>query len=357
MGRRAVVSALAPNPEAALEALVLEDQPAPHPSSPDDVVVAVRAANVGWVDLLMTSGQYQHVPEPPYTPGLEWSGEVISVGDAVTQWKVGDRVIADGLLTGPRSLGAHRKWGGFASFAVAPESALVALPPELSFEEGACLLGGHETAWHALVHRARLQPGESVLILGATGSTGLAAVQIAHHLGTQVIAAGRTPEKLAIVKELGADHLLRTTDASGAPRRFKDEVKQLTGGRGVDVVYDALGGEVSTEALRACAFGARFVLVGWSATPFVAREGRDPNVLPTNLILMKSIDVLGSPAAIAAHADPALRRTRLDAVLALVKGGLRPRVDATYGLAELKGALHAKWESRHVGNVVVHPDA
>ena len=356
MGRRAIVSALAPNPEAALNALLLEDQPQPE-AAPNDVVVAVRAANVGWVDLLMTSGQYQHVPEPPYTPGLEWAGEVIAVGASVTRWKLGDRVIADGLRTGPRSLGAHRAWGGFASYAVAPEDALVSLPAALSFEEGACLLGGHETAWHALVHRARLQPGESVLVLGATGSTGLAAVQIAHHLGTKVIAAGRTPEKLAIVKEHGADHLLRTVDESGASRRFKDEVKALTGGRGVDVVYDALGGEVSTEALRACAFGARFVVVGWSATPFVARGGRDPNVLPTNLILMKSIDVLGSPAAIAAHADPALRQVRLDAVLTLAAGGLPPRVDVTYPLAALKDALHAKWKSRHVGNVVVQPDA
>ncbi|MCA9614945.1 MAG: NADPH:quinone oxidoreductase family protein [Polyangiales bacterium] len=353
MGRRAVVSALASNPEAALDALVLEDQPTPQPG-PGDVVVAVRAANVGWVDLLMTSGQYQHVPEPPYTPGLEWAGEVVAVGEGVTTFAPGDRVIADGLLTGPRSLGNHRRWGGFASWAVAPESALVRLPDALSFEQGACLLGGHETAYHALVNRARLRAGESVLILGATGSTGLAAVQIAHHLGTKVIAAGRTPSKLEVVKEHGADCLLRTVDDEGNPRRFKEDVKALTGGRGVDVVYDVLGGELSTEALRACAFGARFVVVGWSATPFVARGGRDPNVLPTNLILMKSIDVLGSPAAIAVHRDPSLRQERLDAVLALATS-LPPRVDATYPLDQLTDALRAKWKSTHVGNVVVTP--
>jgi NADPH2:quinone reductase len=304
------------------------------------------------VDLVMASGQYQHVPEPPYTPGLEYAGDVVAVGRptapvgrASVPARPGDRVLVDGMATGPRSLGAHRREGGFGSYAVAPASAVIPLPEGLSYDEGACLLGGFETAWHALVHRARVKPGETVLVLGASGSTGLAAVQVAKKLGAIVIAAGRSREKLAAARE--ADHLVGV-DA------LRDEVKALVP-RGVDVVYDAVGGPISVEALRACGFGARFVVVGWSSTPFVARGGRDPNVLPTNLILMKSIDVLGSPAAIAAHRDPALRQVRLDQILAWAREGLRPHVGAVYPFEALKEALTAKWEGRHAGNVVVRP--
>lgn len=349
-GRRYVVTALGDTPlDTFARHLRREDQAQPVPSRLDDVVVRVRSAAVGWVDLLMASGQYQHVPEPPYTPGLEYAGVVAAVGAQVRDLAVGDAVVADGMSTGPRSLGDHRRWGGFASWAVAPASALIPLPSGLSFDEGACLLGGAETAWHALVHRARLQPGESVLVLGATGSTGLATVRLAKHLGATVIAVGRTPEKLQAAASCGADHLV-TTDGG----RLRDQVKALTGGRGADVVYDAVGGELSAEALRACAFGARFLVVGWAATPFVARGGRDPNVLPTNLILMKGIDVLGSPAAIAAHRDPALRASRLSEIRSRADA-LRPHVGATFPLDELPSALQAKWEGRFPGNVVVHP--
>lgn len=344
-GRRAVVTALGATPLETFERhLQIAAQDRPDPAE-DEVVIAVRAAAVGWVDLVMASGQYQHVPEPPYTPGLEYAGEIVAVGRASAPARIGDRVLVDGMATGPRSLGAHRREGGFGSYAVAPASAVIPLPEGLGDDEGACLLGGFETAWHALVHRARVQPGETVLVLGASGSTGLAAVQVAKKLGATVLAAGRSREKLAAARE--ADHLVGVD-------RLKDEVKALVP-RGVDVVYDAVGGPISVEALRACAFGARFVVVGWSSTPFVARGGRDPNVLPTNLILMKSIDVLGSPAAIAAHRDPALRQVRLDQILAWAREGLRPHVGAVYPFDRLKEALTAKWEGRHAGNVVVRP--
>ena len=135
-GRRAILTALATSPQDALErALQLDPQPAPGAPAPDEVVIAVRAAAVGWVDLLMTSGQYQHVPELPYTPGLEFAGEVVAVGSAVTRPAVGDLVIADGLRTGPRSLGAHRRFGGFASYAVAPADAVIPLPAGFSLAE------------------------------------------------------------------------------------------------------------------------------------------------------------------------------------------------------------------------------
>lgn len=352
-GRRATLTALAADTPAALDALQIVDQPVPGPLAPDDVLIAVRSAAVGWVDLLMMTGQYQHVPRPPYTPGLEFAGEVAAVGAAVDPALLGARVIADGLRTGPRSLGAHREHGGFATWALAPAHAVIPLPDPLSFDEGACLLGGHETAYHALVRRAHLQLGETLLVLGATGSTGLAAVQLGKLLGATVIAVGRDDAKLAVTVAHGADHLVRTGD--GAPR-LKDDLKALTGGRGVDVVFDAVGGPLSVEALRGAAFGARFVVVGWAATPDAARGGREANTLPTNLILMKGIDVLGSPAAIAVHRDPSLREERLARVLAWAgEGRLRPLVARTFPLSELRAALRAKWDSVHPGNIVVHP--
>ncbi len=356
-GRHAVVRALASTPLEALEQqLELQVQAAPDPAqlAADEVVVAVRSACVGWVDLLMMSGQYQHVPEPPYTPGLEFAGEVVWRGGLVTAVEVGASVIADGLRTGPRSLGGHRRWGGFASYAVAPASAVLPLPSGFSFDEGACLLGGTETAYHALVTRAAVREGETVLVLGATGSTGLAAVALAKLLGATVIAAGRSAAKLETARMLGADHLV-VVGAQDAPR-LRDSVKQLTGGRGADVIYDPVGGELSVEALRAAAFGARFVVVGWAGTPLVARGGREANQLPTNLILMKSIDVLGSPAAISVHRDPSLRIERLARILAWAQAGqLRPHVSASFGLTAVVEALREKWDGRHAGNVVVHP--
>ncbi len=356
-GRRVVIDALGASPPDALEHhLRLEDDPHPDPGelAGDDVVIEVRSAAVGWVDLLMLSGQYQHVPAPPYTPGLEFAGTIVWRGASVADVNIGDAVIADGLYTGPRSQGAHRRWGGFARYAVAPASAVIPLPPGFSFDEGACLLGGTETAFHALVHRGKVQAGEVVLVLGATGSTGLAAVQMAKRLGATVIAVGRSADKLAIAERCGADHVVVVGDDDTA--RLRDEVKRLTSGHGADVIYDPVGGARSTEALRAAAFGARFLVVGWAATPRVARGGRDPNLLPTNLVLMKGIDVLGSPAAIAVHREPALRAPRLARILAWARDGeMRPMIGAQFALDDVAAALRAKWEGRYAGNIVVCP--
>lgn len=349
-GLRASVTKLGETPlDALADHLEITSEAAPIDRlGPNDALIAVRSANVGWVDLLMASGQYQHVPEPPYTPGLEFAGEVVAVGDEANL-VAGTRVIANGLRTGPRSLGEHRRWGGFASYAIAPADALLPLPDTLSFDEGACLFGGAITAYHALITRADVKRGESVLVLGATGSTGLAAVSLAKRLGATVIAVGRTEAKLEVTKTYGADHLVVLDE----PAALRDRVKALTDGRGADVVYDAVGGELSMHALRAARFGARFVVVGWASTPFAGRA-QAANVLPTNLILMKSIDVLGSPAAIAAHRDPALAEKRLEDILAWAKD-LRPHVAASFALTELSVALEAKWSGKHPGNVVVRP--
>ena len=363
-GRRVVVRELGESPMEALEAHVaLETQPPPDPAAlaEDDVIVAVKASGVNWVDLIMTSGQYQHVPEPPYTPGLEYAGEVAWVGPAVSGLAIGDRGMADGLLTGPRSLGAHRRWGGWASWAVAPAKALLPLPEALSFDQGATVLGAYETAYHALVFRGRLQAGESVLIVGASGTTGLAAVHVAKALDATVIATGRRAEKLEVVKAEGADHVIATADGEGGVRRFRDEVKELTGGRGVDVVHDGVGGKLTYESLRSARFGARYLIVGWAATPFVAkgkggRGAPNANVIPTNLIMMKGLDVLGCPAAITAHKDPSIRAERLAAIRRwLEEGAVRPLVSASWPLEEVHEAMRAKWKSAYPGAITVRP--
>jgi NADPH2:quinone reductase len=301
----------------------------------------------------MTSGQYQHVARPPYTPGLESSGEVLWTGRDVRGVRVGDRVIVDGFLAGPRSLGAYQSQGGFATYAVVPEEAARPIPGALSFDQAASLLGSYETAYHCLVTRGRVQAGETVLVHGASGATGLAAVQVAKLLGATVIATGRSDAKNAIVKAEGADHVVKSDG-------FREAVKELTGGRGVDVVYDGVGGEISIESLRCVRFGARFLVVGWASTPFVARgKGQrgapNANVLPTNLIMMKGLDVLGCPTAISTVMDPASRAPRLAQVMAWAeRGEIRPHVSHVYPLAEFRAAMRAKWAGEFVGGGVLH---
>jgi NADPH:quinone reductase len=350
-GLRVVVTELGAEPRQAIEQhTALEEMAPPDPESlaPRDVVVAVHSASVGWVDLLMTSGQYQHRPPLPYTPGMEYAGVVTWAGAEAGAVTVGDRVLVDAFHAGPRSLGAYQRWGGFASYAVAPVEAVRPIPGALTFDQACNLLGNYETAYHGLVTRGRLQAGETVLVHGASGATGLAAVHLAKLLGATVIATGRSPAKLAVVAAQGADHVLD----SAAPLR--DAVKALTGGRGVDVVYDGVGGDLSVESLRCLRFGGRFLVVGWAATP---QAGRGPaNVLPTNLILMKGIDVLGCPTFIATVHDPALRPPRLAQILGWAEEGrLRPHVSHVFPLAEFRAAMRAKWNGEVIGGCVVRP--
>jgi NADPH:quinone reductase len=342
-GHRVVVPALGETPLAALETATLEPQSAPTPGA-REVVVAVKSASVGWVDLIMMAGQYQHVPAPPYTPGLEYAGVVAAVGPDAP-FTVGDRVLVDPFLAGPRSLGAYRAFGGFASYAVAPAEAVLPLPAALSFDQACNLLGNYETAYHCLLTRGRLQAGESVLILGASGATGLAAVHLAKLLGATVIATGRSDERLAIVREQGADHVLNTSNL----KALRDDVKRLTG-KGVDVVYDGVGGEISAVALRTLRFGGRFLIVGWAATPGAI------NQLPTNLIMMKGLDVLGCPTVISTVNDEALRPPRLAQVLAWASAGqIKPHVSHVFPLAEFKTAMQLKWRGEVIGGCVLHP--
>lgn len=361
-GQRAVITEYGHTPLDAVEHhLTFEPQPVPDLSrlAPGDLIIKVESAAVGWVDLLMSSGQYQHMARPPYTPGLEYSGTVVAVGDGVApdKIKIGDRVLNDGFVTGPRSQGAYQRYGGFATYAVAPQTGVLKLPEAFSFDQGCNLLGNYETAYYCLVTCGQIQPGETVLIHGASGSTGLAAVHIACLMGATVIATGRSPEKLAQVKAHGAHHTVCTSEHP----RFREQVKALTDGKGVDMVYDGVGGDVSLESLRCVTFGARFLIVGWASTPFVAkgkgqRGAPGANVLPTNLIMMKGLKVLGCPTVISTHHNPALRPARLKQLMAWAdEGRLSPCVVQSFPMSQLKEAMLAKWESRFVGGCTVHP--
>lgn len=367
-GQQVLVSAFSDNPQDAIDHNVaLHAMPAPDPAAlaHDEIIVAIKAASVTWVDLLMTSGQYQHMPQPPYRPGMEYSGVVAAVGKAVDPkaMAVGDRVMADFMLVGPRAKGAYQAAGGFASYAVIPRQAAHRIPDGFSFDEACCLLGNYETAYHCLVARGQLRAGESVLILGASGSTGMAAVQMAKLLGATVIAAGRSDDKLAIVQAHGADHVVNTRAAPGAGgvRRFRDDVKALTGGKGVDVVYDAVGGDTSLEAMRCTAFGGRFLIVGWTSTPDVARgKGQrgapNANLLPTNIMQMKSLTVMGCPAVIAVSHNPALRDERLTRIMEWVaQGKIRPHISHRFAMAQFKQAMQARWDADVVGSCILQP--
>jgi NADPH:quinone reductase len=312
----------------------------------------------------MTSGQYQHMPQPPYTPGMEYSGVVHWVGSDVPadRLRIGDRVFPDPFFVGPRSSGAYQRYGGFANYTVAPAHAVHRIPDGFSFDEACNLVGNYETAYHCLIARGGLQAGETVLIHGASGSTGLAAVHVAKLVGATVIATGRSDEKLAVVKAQGADHVIncRSIEETGV-RRFRDEVKALTGGRGVDVVYDGVGGDISLESLRCVSFGARYLIVGWAGTPAVAqgkgqRGAPNANMLPTNLIMMKGLDVLGCPTVISTVKDPSIRIPRWNQIMQWVsEGRIKPHVSHVFPLTEFKAAMRAKWTGEVIGGCVLHP--
>ena len=328
-----------------------------------DIIIAVKSASLGWVDLLMTSGQYQHMPPLPYTPGLEYSGVVEWAGADVGHVKAGDPVFVDGLSTGPRSPGDYQQYGGFAAYAVAPSNAVHKIPAGFSFDQACNLLGSYETAYHCLIHCGQLQAGETVLIHGASGATGLAAVHIAKLLGATVIATGRNDEKLKIVQAQGADHVIncRAAEGESGVRRFRDEVKPLTGGKGVDMVYDGVGGDISLESMRCVKFGARFLIVGWASTPFVAkgkgqRGAPNANMLPTNLIMMKGLKVLGCPTIISTQHDASIRPARLQQIMQWVEEGkLKPYVSHRFELRDVKQALKAKWTGEIIGGCVLNP--
>lgn len=363
-GLRASLSRFAPSREDAVRSGVELREWAP-PSTAvlrsHDVIVEVKSASVAYIDLLMLSGQYHHKPRLPYTPGLEYAGVVRWVGQTVGSLRPGDRVMNDFLLSGPRSAGEYQGWGGWARYAVAPEQALLRIPDDISFDAACNTLLNCETAVFALADRARVAQGESVLVTGATGSAGLAAVRVAKLLGAGVvIATGRGTDRLAAARELGADHtidllqLAHTTDTS-----LRDAVRDLTG-RGADVLFDTVGGEWLVPAVRALDFNGRMTIIGWAANTGVAKgEGAggsvSPDLLPTNLVQLKGLTVMGSPMVISGQKNPQARARRLATIAQWMQLGLlTPVVTHSYALQELHAAMQARLTGA-VGGCVVRP--
>src|SRR5687768_7278064 len=224
------------------------------------VLIDVRAAGVNFPDILLTKGQYQFKPTPPFSPGGEAAGVVTAVGEGVTSVRVGDRVATTMI------------YGAFAERVVVPELGVVRLPDAVSFEVGAATLLTYATTYHALVDRAAIKPGETLLVLGAAGGVGIAAVELGHLLGARVIAAASSADKLAFCREHGA------SDGIDYGREdLKDRIKALTSGNGVDVVYDPVGGRLAEAALRGTAWQGRFLVVGFAS-------GEIPKI-PLNLVL------------------------------------------------------------------------
>ena len=248
------------------QALRVVDVPTPEVGD-NDVMVAVKAAGVAFPDTLITKGQYQFKPTSNFAPGGEIAGDVVKVGKAVKEFKVGDRVMA---LTG---------WGGMQERIVLRPEKLLRLPKELSYEAGAGYVFNYGTTIHALRDRGQLKAGETVLVLGAAGGLGVTAIEVAKAMGAKVIAACSTEDKAQVCRSFGADDVILYTK-----EKIKDRVAEITGGNGVDVVYDAVGGEYAEPALRSMAWRGRYLVLG-----FVAGIPK----IPLNLTLLKGCSVNG----------------------------------------------------------------
>jgi NADPH:quinone reductase len=361
--RRIVLPRVAQSQREAVDhVLVLEQMDAPQASSlkPDEVLVQIRSAAIAFADLLMLSGQYRFMPPPGGTPGLSYAGIVTAVGSKVdpSKLRVGDAVLSDFFRVGPRSRGDYRANGGWASHAVAPDHGVHRIPGNLSFDRAANLLVNYETAYYALVTRGQLKPGETVLINGASGATGMAAIQLAKILGAKVVATGRSDVKRERVMSAGADHFIATSGADGSVTRFRDEVRALTGGEGAHMVYDTVGGDVSLESMHSLRFAGRHVIVGWIS----GGRGNDGNApqnadrLPTKIIQLKGLYVMGSPTLEHAEREPRIREERLATIFGWVEAGLVcPFVSHAYPLEEFRQALREKLSGDRVGACVLNP--
>ena len=308
----------------------LAEMETPRPG-PGEVLVRTRAASVNFPDLLMTRGEYQLKPPLPFTSGMEMAGEVAAVGEGVTRWSVGDAVVG----------GA--KTGAFAEYVLAGEGALRAKPANLSFAEAASVGAAYLTAYVALVRRARLEPGEWVLVHGAAGGVGLAAVDLAKALGARVIAASASDDKLAVVREEYApDAVVNVTGG------FRERVKQITG-RGADVIYDPVGGDVFDESVRCIAFDGRLLVVGFTS-------GRIPTV-SVNMPMIKGFSVVGVRSGEYGRQFPDKGRENQDAVWRLAaEGRIRPRVHAELPLERWREGFDLLADRKVIGKAVIRPD-
>jgi NADPH2:quinone reductase len=311
--------------------LRVDDVPDPPAPGAGEVLVEVRAAGVNFPDLLLSRGKYQFKPDPPFSPGGEASGVIAAIGRGVASLAPGDRVATTVI---------H---GAFAERIVVPELATAKLPEGVSFETGAATLLTYATTFHALVDRASLQRGETLLVLGAAGGVGIAAVQIGKLLGARVIAAASTEAKIAFCKQHGADE-----GVVYAAEDLKDRVKALTHGSGADVIYDPVGGPYAEPALRSIAWKGRYLVVGFAA-------GEIPKI-PLNLVLLKGCQIAGVFWGAFAMREPEKNRENAGRIFGCVaEGKLRPHVDAVLPFARAPEALE-RLERRDVkGKLVLVP--
>jgi NADPH2:quinone reductase len=297
------------------------------PLGQGEVRVAIHAAGINFPDILMGAGEYQLKPPLPFTPGVEAAGEVTEVNGAAGV-AVGDKVIL------------KLRHGAYADEAVVTPQQLTLLPSTFDYAEGATFLAGHGTAYHALIDRGQLRAGEVLLVHGAGGGVGLAAVEIGKLLGATVIAAASSEEKLAIAQAKGADHLLLY---SREP--FRDAVKRLTDGRGADVVFDPVGGEIFENSVRCIAWGARLLVVGFTGGIGLAR---------TNLLLIKGASVLGVRAGEAVRKNPALGETRIKALTEWAEAGkVRPNISHRLPLEDYARAMRLLVDRKAIGRVAL----
>jgi len=328
---RAVLSKTVGGPES----LVVEDVLDPTPK-PGEVVIEVRAVGINFPDTLIIEDKYQFKPQRPFSPGAEISGVVEGVGEGVKGIFKGDRVIA---VPG---------WGGLVERIAVPAASVIKMPDAMSFEEGAALVMTYGTSYYALKDRAQLKAGESLLVLGAAGGVGSAAVELGKAMGAHVIATASTNDKVQFALEMGADNGLIYPAGKmdkAAQKELSGELKLASGRDGPDVVYDAVGGDYCEPALRAMDWNGRYLVVGFPAGI--------PS-LPLNLTLLKSVSVIGVFWGAAVARDPAAHMANMADLLALyAEGKIKPRVSRTFPLERADEAIQALGDRTAMGKVVV----
>ena len=308
--------------------LVLTDVPSLRAGN-GQVVIRVEACGVNFPDTLIIEGKYQFKPPLPFSPGGEVSGTIIEVGEGVSHLNVGERVFS---MTG------H---GGFAEEVVASAATTLPMPDEMDFVTAASTMYTYGTSYHALKDRANLQPEETLLVLGAAGGVGLAAVQLGVLMGARVIAAASTDEKLAVCRTMGAAETINYTTEN-----LRDRIKELTGGKGVDVVYDPVGDRYAEPAIRSLAWKGRYLVVGFAA-------GEIPSI-PLNLALLKGASIVGVFWGAFAQREPETSKQNFGQILAWIASGrLNQHIHKLYTLAEAPDALRDLMERRVVGKAVI----
>ena len=310
-----------------VDALTWKELPTPAPKA-QEVLVKIEAASLNFPDLLIVQNKYQMKPPLPFVPGSEYAGTVEVVGEGVTHLKVGQRVAC---LSGT---------GGFATHAIAPGALCMPLPPGFPAVDAAAFIMIYATSWHALIDRAQLKSGETVLVLGAAGGVGTAAIQIAKAAGARVIAAASTDDKCALCKSIGADATINYSQEN-----LRDSIKTLTDGKGPDVIYDPVGGDFAEPAFRSIAWRGRYLVVGFASGPIPA--------LPLNLTLLKGASLVGVFWGDFARREPKANAAMMDELAQwYAQGKVKPVIDSTRPMAELKAA-YAHMGSRGVKGKLV----